>query len=197
MIQFTVKDDIDRVLRGLDERFRRQVPFATAKALTDTAKDVQRDLTAALPRVFDRPTPFTLRAIGITPANKATLTSRVFIRDIQRGYLELEVAGGVRTPKKRALVLPAGLDRNAYGNIPRGKIKSLLARKDVFSGSVRGVGGVWQRTKQGGLKLLVSYEPRATYKPRFAFAGIAQVTIERRLIPNLRAALAAAIATAR
>ena len=197
MIQFSVKSDIDAAIRQVEAKFRNQVPFATAKALTRTAQDVQRAIVDQLPAVFDRPTPFTMRGVGITYATKATLTSRVFLRDIQREYLQLQVTGGVELPKKVALVVPAGIDLNAYGNLPRNKVKSLLARKDVFSGRVRGVGGIWQRTANGGLKLLIAYEPKATYRRRFPFGAIARETIERRILPNFRAALAQAIGTAR
>lgn len=195
MLSFLVKDNIDAVVRQVEAKFARQVPFATAKALTDTARDVQRAIVDQLPTVFDRPTPFTQRGVGITYATKSTLTSRVFLRDIQREYLRIQVTGGTRSPKKVALVVPSGIDLNAYGNIPRNKIKALLARKDVFSGKVRGVGGIWQRTN-GRLRLLVAYEPKATYERRFPFGAIARQTIERRLLPNFRAALAQAIGTA-
>lgn len=197
IVSFEVKDNIDQVVRQIDARFARQVPFATARALTDTAKDVQRAVTDELPKVFDRPTPFTQRGVGMAWATKSSLTSRVFLKDVQRDYLKVQVAGGTRTPKGKALVIPSGVGLNAYGNIPRGRIKTLLARKDVFSGRVRGVAGIWQRMAGGGLKLLVAYEPKATYRQRFPFGVIARQTIQRRLLPNLRAALAAAIASAR
>lgn len=196
MIQFSVKHDLDRVAREVEARFQRQIPFAAAKALTQTAKDVQRAVTDQLPTIFDRPTPFTQRGIGMTWATKANLTSRVFIKDVQAGYLRMQVTGGVEKPKKVALVVPSGIDLNSYGNIPRNKIKALLNRKDVFSGRVRGVGGIWQRVN-GRLKLLVAYEPTATYRKRFPFGAIASQTIERRILPNFRAALAAAIGSAR
>jgi hypothetical protein len=197
VISINVKHNIDAVIQQLDQQFKRQVPFATAKAITDTAKDVQRTLTAEIDRVFDRPVPFTQRAIGMTYANKSTLTARVFIKDVQAQYLRLEVTGGLRTPKNRALVMPAGVPLNQYGNMPRNKLRQLLARKDVFSGKVRGIGGIWQRDRKGGLKLLVAYEPQAMYKRRFPFYDIAKAQIERTLLPNLRASLAAAMASAR
>lgn len=196
MLSFVVKDDLTRVAREIDDRFKRQIPFAAAKALTRTAQDVQKAIVAELPTIFDRPTPFTQRGVGVTFATKSSLTSRVFLRDIQREYLKLQVTGGERRPKKVALVMPAGIDLNAFGNIPRNRIKALLNRKDVFSGKVRGVGGIWQRTN-GKLKLLVAYEPSASYERRFPFGAIARQTIERRLLPNFRVALAAAIASAR
>lgn len=196
MIQFSVKTDIDAAVRQIEARFQRQVPFATAKALTQTAKDVQKAIVEQLPAVFDRPTPFTQRGVGITFATKASLTSRVFLKDVQREYLKLQVTGGTRKPKRTALVVPAGVGLNAYGNMPPNRIKALLNRKDVFSGKVRGVGGIWQRTN-GRLKLLVAYEPTASYERRFPFGDIARQTIERRILPNFRAAIASAMASAR
>jgi len=148
---------------------RQQLPFATALALTDTARnDVKPDIERQIDRVFERPIEFTRRGVGYRPANKSTLVSTVFIKDVQAGYLEIEEYGGVRTPKRRALVIPAGQKVNSYGNLPRGTVKRLLARKDTFSGRVNGVGGIWKRTRKG-VKLLIAWEERAEYRPRFGF----------------------------
>jgi hypothetical protein len=197
MLVFNVRSDLARVASELEARFARQIPFAAALALTRTAQAVQRNITAALPREFDRPTPFTVRAVGMTPANKRTLTARVYLRAIQAGYLGLEITGGTRTPKKRALLVPVGAELNQYGNLRRNQVKNLLARKDVFSGTINGHGGIWQRTNGGRVRLLVAYEPDAQYKPRFNFGGIAKATIETELLPNFRAALASAIKSKR
>jgi hypothetical protein len=196
MVIINVKTNIDAVIQQLDRRVWKQVPYATARALTATAKDVQRALTEAIPQVFDRPTPFTQRAIGMTWATKNTLRSKVFIKDVQAGYLRLQVSGGTEFPKKRALVVPAGVALNAYGNMTRNKLRSLLNRKDVFSGRVRGVPGIWQRVG-GRVKLLIAYEPQARYQARFSFLAIAKRTVARTLLPNFRSALAAAMRTAR
>ena len=103
MLTFTVKTNVDQVLRGLEGKLREQIPFATAKALTQTAKDVQRAETAEIGKVFDRPIPFTRSAVGITSATKQSLSAKVFLKDIQAAYLKLQVEGGQRFPKRRAL----------------------------------------------------------------------------------------------
>ena len=198
MFTVSVKTNVDAVIRNLERKVQSQVAYATARALTQTAKDVQAELNTSINQVFDRPIPFTQKAVGIVYANKATLTSRVFLKDIQAGYLGLEVTGGVRTPKRRALVLPGrALPLNAYGNMPRGKIRALLARGDTFSGKVGGTAGIWQRMKKGGMKLLVLYEPKATYRKRFPFYEVALRTIDRRITGNMEAALQQALATMR
>ena len=196
MITINVSSDIDRLAANLRRDVFPQLPFATAKALTDTAKDVQRTVTREIDAVFDRPIPFTRKAIGITYANKRTLTSKVFIKDIQAAYLDLEIIGGTRTPKGRALVLPVDQPTNQYGNLPRGKVKALLARADTFSGRVRGIPGIWQRTRKG-LKLLIAYRPRASYRKRFPFYEIAARQVQLSLPRNFQAALAQAVRSAR
>ncbi|MFL9926012.1 hypothetical protein PQR62_17175 [Herbaspirillum lusitanum] len=96
----------------------KQIPFAAAKGLTATAKDAQGKLTSALPNQLDRPTPFTMKAFGIEPATKQKLYAKVFVKQDQLKYLGFQIAGGVRTPVRRALVVPKGVRLNQYGNRP-------------------------------------------------------------------------------
>ena len=63
MIAVQVKADTAAMERTLDA-IGRQMPFVVAKALTNTAQDVQRALRDAMLRQFDRPTPYT---VGTTP----------------------------------------------------------------------------------------------------------------------------------
>ncbi len=132
MVPISIRTNIAEVKKTLSDVAKTQLPFAIARALTDTAKDVQRLLTAALPRQLDRPTPFTMRAFAVTPATKKTLTSKVYIKPDQWKYLKLQVEGGVRKPSKRALILPKSLKLNQYGNMPRAAVKRLLAYKKRF-----------------------------------------------------------------
>lgn len=176
---------------------RQQLPFATAKALTDVARyDVKPAVERQMDLVFDKPVEFTRRGVGYRPAYKGTLSSRVLIKEIQNSYLEVEEYGGVRVPKKRALVIPAAQKVNSYGNLPKGTVQRLLARKDTFSGRVHGQGGIWQRTR-GGLKLLIAWEDRATYRPRFGFYDTCRMAAELHFPRRFEAAFSQALATAR
>jgi len=176
---------------------RQQVPFATAKALTDVARyDVKPAIEQQIDRAFENPIEFTRRGVAYQPAFKGTLSSRVLIKSIQNAYLMIEEYGGVRTPKKRALTIPVEQKVNSYGNLPRGTVQRLLARKDTFSGRINGQGGIWQRTAKG-LRLLIAWEERATYRPRFGFYETAKMSAQLHFPRRFEAAFSQALATAR
>lgn len=114
-------------------RAESQARFALARALTLTAKDAAAELTAALPEIFDAPTPFTRRAIAITPARKDTLVAEVFVKDVQARYLARQEVGGVRRPEPGApVVLPVRIRTNVYGNIARGRIAREREKPTTF-----------------------------------------------------------------
>jgi hypothetical protein len=201
-LTITVRTEFLKMRDSLDDLAKRQLPFAAANALTKTARLVQREETSAISQVFDRPTPFTQRAVGVKPARKTDLTSEVFIKPIQAAYLKLEETGGVRTPKKQALLLPAKIALNQYGNIPKGALQRLKGRRDIFIGQVKGIGGVWQRMPSSRgqphrLKLLIAFKPRAAYRPRFGFNPRAKAVITAAFPLILREELAHARATAK
>jgi hypothetical protein len=196
MIKISVKVDIDRATQWLTSLQREQIPFAQAKALTKTAQDAAAELQAQLPIDLDKPTPFTQRAFGVERATKASPTAVVFIKDAQWQYLQYQVKGGTRYPKRKAVVEPVNLTLNQYGNIPRNKLRQLLAKKDVFAGKVDGAPGIYQRVK-GGVKLLIAFASQAQYKRRFDFQGIVHRVVKAKFKANFDQALREALRTAR
>ena len=196
MIHLRVTTDFARMQRILDDVSRQQLPFAAARALTTVAKTAQREATDELPSAFDRPTPFTRRAVGVTSATKATLEAVVFVRPIQAQYLGLAETGGTQEPKKAALVTPVAQRLNQYGNIPNRALARAKARKNVFVGQVRGVGGFWQRTKDG-LKLLARFDASRKVAKNAWFIPAVTRVVERDFGRALREALADALRTAR
>ena len=196
MITITVQNNLARDIDKFLGKTRKQALFATAVALTHSAKQAAQDVQTALPEVLDRPTPFTVKSIGWKSANKATLTSVVYIRPVAAAYLVPLITGGRVTPKKRALLEPGAIALNRYGNIPRNAIAHLRARKDVWSGEVRGIPGLWQRTGRG-LKLLVRYEREMEKRKQFPFAALVQKSVDRHFDKFFAAAWQQALATAR
>jgi hypothetical protein len=147
---------ISKLKRKLTDIHTRQLPFATAKALTLTAKSVSEAERMEIPQVFKSPTPYTQNSIAFTPATKQTLTARVFVKDrVSKGgtpparYLLPEVRGGDRNLKhfEKTLrdtgVLPTGLfavpgraaEMDQYGNMSRKQIGNILAYFQGFRGT--------------------------------------------------------------
>ena len=210
-MKIDVTADIAALSKTLDDIGRNQIPFAAARAITSAAKLSAATVTQALPTIFDRPTPFTMRAIGTTPATKANLTATVFVKDAQAAYLGLEETGGTRLPSGTALVIPVDIKLNQYGNMKKNAIAAALAKPNTFSGSINGVAGVWQRPayvkqskrrrgvviQQGKPILLVAYERTATYKPKFHFRDQVVKSVTRNLPSLLRLRMIEALATAK
>lgn len=157
-VELRVDADIERWSRDLSFFQREQVPFATALALSWTAKECVEQNRRVMRSVFDRPTPYTLRGVTMIGATKANLRARVeftedvaittgFDAGISTGkYLKPQVFGGPRNPKRSELLLRAvgwmradefwvpapGAALNAYGNISEGLMNKILAQARGF-----------------------------------------------------------------
>lgn len=203
MIKLSVRSDIENAIKALDDIQKKHVPFATAKALTKTAQDVQAELSRQVSKDLENPVRFTVNAFRIEPARKrARPYAIVAIKDIQDEYLRLNIFGGTEIPKKRALLKPMNIRLNQHGNLPKNKVKRLLARDDVFSGTVGGIGGIWQRLGKNGkakqkLKLLIRYKSEQNVKPVFKFFETAEKTAKHVFPGNIESAFREALQTAK
>lgn len=174
-----------------------QVPFAVAVGLTRIAQRAQSDAERGIVQRIDRPTPFTQRAVAIKTATKRRPEAVVFIKDRQGEYLRILETGGIERPKRKALVVPVGARLNQYGNLRRRQVKNLLARKDVFSGRVNGVAGIWQRFKRKAPKLLIAYGSERTVRPQLGFKDTVVSSMRRHAVERMKSAADYTIRTAR
>jgi len=133
----SVKTNVDEFRRQIGA-FADQIPFATARAINEVATAAQKAVTAELPNIFDKPTPFTMRSIKVQQrASKTGLTAIVGLQPLQAQYLLLEELGGVRTAAMNtrnpgaALLEPQTLAPNIYGNIPTGALPRLFRQNDA------------------------------------------------------------------
>jgi hypothetical protein len=103
----------------------------------------------------------------------------VYIKDIGAAYIGPYITGGKNKLYGRALNEPINIGLNGYGNIPRGKIKSLLSQPNVFAGPVTlkkqglTVSGIWERVPIAG-----SAKP-ATGKRRVRAKASNRASVER------------------
>lgn len=146
MIRISVQTELDRLTRQIDDIARRQVPFATARALTAVAKSAQKQLTSEIGSTFDRATPWIKNSAFVTPATKAKLESVVGIkgqgaRATPAHYLRDHINAGSRRnkPMEKAMramgILPAGwlavpskdgVQLDAYGNVSKATMARIL-----------------------------------------------------------------------
>lgn len=210
---------------GFTARFDAQFRFAVAKSLTDVARAAAAAMPAEAKRDLEEPTPFTLRGFFSTRADKATLRADVGVKDLQAEYLRYQIEGGQRRPKKKALRLPADVQLDSFGNMPKGLVANLVARAkagkratkaqsakfgvsrkvELFYGEPQGTGqpaGIYKRVHAGTkverlIPVVVFPQRSAKYRKRFDFYAVAERTVKREFEPLLRKAWVQAKATAR
>ncbi len=99
MLSLNVGSNIDQVAGWLTNVQRKQLPFATTGALTDTAFEVRKHvIEKTFPRDFDlRNQRFAAAALRVDKANKRKLRAAVYDR-LGRENLETKARGGIKRP---------------------------------------------------------------------------------------------------
>jgi hypothetical protein len=127
---------------------------ALVAAGTRMAQKARAEVTRELPKIFDRPTAFTMRSIRYRPPTEHNLTAEVYISDDSnrglspRKYLGPEITGGARNAKRseRAMMLKgmigpdqrwvpsnqSNTDLDVYGNISGSMMVQILSRISAF-----------------------------------------------------------------
>ena len=154
MIQIEVKG-LGTALKSIGVDLPKQTRYATMVALTRTASKVRDRQYSEMHRVFDRPTPYTLRAIRVKPATKSDLSAWVGFKKPWAATAEddmpSQVEGGGRPlkalelflqqrvttmspqgkrgayPKGTYFVPGRGARLDAYGNMSRGQVQQILS----------------------------------------------------------------------
>ena len=223
-MQISVKADIKELTRKLNRIQKKQIPFATANALNETAFDARKDVMKAMPKYLDRPKPMTVKTVQVEKAHKKKgLVGKVgfpgkgFGRtkwaETPAEIMARQIAGGIRRPRKKALAVPTkNMKTNKYGNLPRNKINTLLGNKDAyFSGVPRGMqgdqnAGIWQRMPpnsrrkkrgSGKIRMVVAWEPKASYTKRFPLKRLVEASVKKTFRRNFDSHLKKALTSAR
>ncbi|WP_039025108.1 hypothetical protein [Enterobacter roggenkampii] len=202
---------------------RKQIPFATAKALTSVARQIEQAEKKGLQRQLENPAPFTVNAVRSTAARKTNLIAKVFVMDTAASYLDPFEFGGPDKLNGKALLNPKNIRLNKYGNLSRNKLAQLKAKPDDFIGSVttkdgQKISGVWQRKKykkvgkrkkrspngtqrerrkQRSLKLLIRFGNALPVKEHLDYFARANKMAEVLMLSALSQAMAEALRTAK
>lgn len=180
MLTIGVKSNIAQLTAGIPARFQKQVAFAAQQAVNATAQIIQDAERDELHAKLKKHVPFTLQSVALKKArSKKNPTAKVYIKDIGAAYIGPYITGGKNHLTGKALNEPINIGLNSYGNIPRGKIKSLLSKPNVFAGPVTlkkqglTVSGIWERIPIAG-----SAKP-ATGKRRVRAKASNRASVER------------------
>jgi len=143
-----LKSEMERLTKDLNELQKKQIPFATSKAINSIINKQISAQKKEIKKVFDRPAPLTSRfSIHFIKSRKDRLEGRVYLNDwVMKGnapekYLKYQIEGGERALKgfekllARVGVLPKGYfaipskraKRNAYGNMMPGRLNYALS----------------------------------------------------------------------
>lgn len=195
-------------IRGLEATTKyisgleKQIPFATALALTRTAKEVQREEIAQIR------TAFTVRGswlreggrfgIGITPASKENLVAVV---ESRAPWLEAHEEGTVRTPEGAHFAIPQkDIRRTKTQVIARSQRPKALKRAFKIETRGGGIPLLMQRIGRGKssiLRVMYQLTGRAKIEPRLRFFETGKIVVEKAWRRIFSEALDRAIRTAR
>jgi hypothetical protein len=186
---------LQRQLSGLD----RQLSQAIATGMNRTMRAVEQHQLNAMERHLDRPTPFTMNAIGVFPANPSRLQTTLFVKDIQASYLRTAIFGG--NIDNTIVPVISNVRLNPYGNLP-GKRRGLAGvagqsgarglagvrgiAKRRFVGKVGGTMGVWERQPNRRLKAIAVVDKDAPRQKRLPWFETAQRVIQDRAVRDVQ-----------
>jgi len=158
----------------------KQLPFATALTLTRLAKDSADAVVAQLPKSFDRPTPFTLKAVSFSPASKSVPKASVYFKDSNAasGKAKNEhirpgaFGASARAQKKTEYLLtrlgdlPSGwitipgktMPKDSYGNLPGAIYKQIVNVLQLKAHTQKGARPIYKASQKRASKLGVTAE---------------------------------------
>lgn len=218
MMDQSIRSNLKDVSRTLGAFAQQQLPYASALAATALAKRVQAEEQAALRRVFDRPTPFTINAIGVKAARKTDPVATVFVKDVAASYLAPYEFGGRHKINGKAMLVPKAAPTNQYGNLPKSLLARLKGRSDIFIGPIKTksgevINGVWQRpmpvaplagrrgqrgaNRTDHLKLLVRFTDAQEVTKHLNYMARAKLVIATHFNAEFAAAMTKAMASAK
>lgn len=196
----TVESDLRRAIEQLRSLAAlKQVQFATAKALTLTAVEVQRQVRAEMPARFTIRRQWIVNGIRVEKATKANLVATVFSRD---AFMGLQEFGGQKDPRKRFIAIPTKAVRRTKSDIiaKSDRPQNLGARAEVIEYK----GNKWlalKRARSGRsgneLRLLYLLVPRAQLHERLGLREIGTRVTRERFMQIWRQCLEDALPTSR
>ena len=200
IMKINIKADIEKLSKKLNATQKKQIPFAAANAINQTAFQTRKQIQKDMDTIFrNGAAPFTKRGVLVKKANKKFLEGNVYINKEQSKYLEKQVFGGVR---REGFFIPIPFrDRvslSKQGNLTKAKLRALIANKKNKVLNINNVRGVYDVSKDKP-RLLVAMQQKTTKydNPKFDFFSLGRRIIKKNFQKNYRLKLKQALQTAR
>jgi len=148
VLNISIASDVNLAIQALSDLNRRHVPFAQVLAMTMTANDVKRAEYEQMNTSFDRPKPWTLRALRTVPATRSRPMATVDYKEGTNSvpasrFLIPNIEGGPRSQKSHELAIAPLLKGysylvpskyvklDAYGNMPASELRRIVSQLGV------------------------------------------------------------------
>lgn len=195
-----VEHNIDKVVSYLGN-LAKEIPFATALALTRTAQDVQAAIIEELPQKFTLRTGW-YRASSpygfkIERATKTNLTSSVFSK---APWLPLQESGGIKRVAGKRLAIPTQAVRRTKRDLVKASEKPLALKKAFPIKLKDGTTMLAMRRGRGRkapLQFLYTLSKQAKITPRLRFFETARRVVAAKWAQRFAEAMEYAIRTAK
>lgn len=208
MLKLNVKSNVKQWTKGLDSVSKKQVPFATARALTRTAQQSQADIIGAIPKIFNNNRKWWLKqqptGVKIQMAKKTDLEAVVYTNAYFAAWQE---EGGIKLPFTGGGILVPTLKVPKYGRKAGGAAKVMAGKTICRMGGKPGGSpiikmktgkrGVFRRKGKKKIELLYNYVPQAHINARFGFKKMAHQSAKKNFETEFNKSLKAAIRTAK
>lgn len=195
-MEIIVKDNIRDFTRSLSDIQKKQIPFATSRALNDSAVAAQTAIVQGITNKFDNKKRWWLKqqptGIKVLFSNKAKLRSAIFTNVY---FAKRQEEGGLKTPKNgKNIAVPTIKVIRKY-RTSHGAKEIMADNKKVFATQK----GIFKRTGKTRypIQLLWSLSPATLTKPRFAFYETCRTTVSKNFNRLFSERLKQALATAR
>ena len=207
-MELNVKANYLELERRLDNFQRKQLPFAFANTLNDTAFAMRKQIVG---KTFDRAFAvrdkrFAGQSFRVKKAKKRDLHASLYqvkIRGLYRGNLNLHAEGGIKKPRSGHLAVPSWQikDRRRGRGVPDAwRARKVVNKSRTFVTTMpSGAFGIWQREGKARLpiKRLYTFETAVKIDKNFMFFEDGSVIFRRDLGRNFNKQFDRAIKTAK
>ena len=190
-MKLSLKHDVAKLRRTLALWERKQLPFATSRALNDAAFAVRKHtVERAWPEAVDvKKRSFARSAFRVKTSSKVKLRAEVFARHGSEIF-ERQARGGIQIPYGSHLAIPTTNALTPTGRIRRAAV--IRGNTRMFKARFGRTLGLWTRNRKG-LQLMYHLVPRVRTPKSFRFyedaERVAVKTFRRQIRKRLREAL--------